>query len=97
MLGVKPELSDRSLLGSTVEEEEKGATEGHWLVWLLSLVMVGEALDRTKLSGCLSASRVSMEEKAGCSLSPTPSDTALPSGWTTDKGSSSTNSKPANG
>ncbi|KAI4830394.1 hypothetical protein KUCAC02_002025 [Chaenocephalus aceratus] len=93
MLEVRPELAGGII--SPADDDEKEIfepwlelCEGHWVVSLSSLVMVGEVILCSRLSGFLTvpAITVKTEEKAGCPDKPSPSES--PSEWTTEKGKS---------
>lgn len=104
MLEVRPELARVILPPAETDEEDVSeprleVREGHWVVWVSSLVMVGEVLLSSRLSGCLRvpAMAVKTEEKAGCPDKPSPSDSESPSEWTAEKGTSSATDRSASG
>lgn len=104
MLEVRPELAAWVLPPADDDEEDISEPwleicEGHSVVWVSSLVIVGEVLLWSRLIGCLTvpAMTVKTEEKAGCPDKPSPSDSASPSEWTTEKGTSSATDRSANG
>lgn len=91
-----PELAWRilSLKNDNVEDETECRLEfheGHWVVWISSLLMVGNVPVWSRLVGYLTVPAITVrtEEKAGRPDKPFPSVFDSPSEWTIRKGTSS--------